>query len=65
MIGAAWRILLPTVLGVGLALLLAANWPEPDDTFAPVVIMYLGAIIGVAAGLTWATVHQDRKADHG
>jgi len=48
-----WRFMLCTAIGGALALLAAANWPDPDSTTAGIIVGFGGTFAGIVAGMAW------------
>lgn len=48
-----WRFLLSTAIGGALALLAAANWPDPNSTTDGIIVGFSGTFAGIVAGMIW------------
>lgn len=56
------RVCISTAAGGALAILVAANWANPNDPLAGAIIGYSGVGAGVLTGATWQAVHTRREA---
>lgn len=60
MIGMLLRMVGCLAAAGSLAILAAANWPDPDDPAAGVLIGLGFMVIGAVAGMLWAHRYADR-----
>jgi hypothetical protein len=64
-LGAAVRFFGPMLAGGGLAVLVAANWPDPNDETAGALLglggVVGGGILGMLWAFTWAERHDEKR----
>lgn len=60
MTGELLRISATTIAGGVLAMIVAANWSDPNDPLAGVLIGFAGPAAGLLLGVAWQVVHEAR-----